>query len=473
MVLTEVTDNISLTIFLAIIIPILVIISGYFLYRSIVKENKRFHEEVTNYIDGIQTKKEINASISSYISKQFSATFSLMLIDIDKFNDIIETFGENDANKIIHDLALKILHTLPKRVEMARIDTDQFLVFFKAEYSKEDVNALARKILLLITEPISLFGEESINITGSISLSIFPNHGNNIKKLMESLDIAMYICKKNGGNQCLMYTEEKGLNETENIKYYKQIKNAILNKEFTLYYQPIINCSTNQLFGFEGLLRWNHPDLGVLSPYKFISIMEQSGDIIWVGEWGLEALIKEYIEISRKFSNVIVCTMNLSPKQLADPLLPSSFQKIVRKYRVPANSIVLEIEEFALYDKHNGIKENILKLKDLGFKIAVDGFGLDFNGIKRLEELQIDIVKLDKEYLNSDTDAELKKHFINILLDFARERNIIIIAECIEDQENLNVVINEGINYVQGYYFSKPLDKNGFEEYLKNGNFIA
>lgn len=472
MFLTEITDNVSLTIFLAIIIPILVIIGGYFLYRSVIKENKRYREEVTNYIDGIETKKEINTSISSYISKQFSSSFSLIFIDVDKFSDVIETFGDDEANKIIYDLASRILHILPKRVEMARLDTDQFLLFLKAEYSKEEVNALARKILALITEPICLFGEDNINITGSISIAIYPNHGNNIKKLMESLDIAMYICKKNGGNQYLMYTEEKGINETENIKYYKQIKSGMENKEFTLYYQPIINCNTNQLYGFEGLLRWNHPELGVLSPHKFISIMEQSGDIIWVGEWGLESLIKEYVEICHNTNNDIVCSMNLSPKQLVDPSLPVSFQKIIRKYRVPANVIVLEIEEFALYDKHSGIKDNILKLKELGFKIAVDGFGLDFNGIKRLEELQIDIVKLDKEYLNSDTDTELKKNFIKILLDFAKERNIIIIAECIEDQENLNVVINEGINFVQGYYFSKPIDKEEFEKYVKNGKFI-
>lgn len=473
MFLTNVTDNQSLTIFLAIIIPIVIIGAGYFVFRSIVKENKRYKEEVVNYIEGVQNRKEINASISSYITRQ-SLPFSLIMIDVDKFSEIIENFGKDEANKIIKNLALHILDVLPKRVEMARIGTDKFLIFMKSEYSKEEALALTRKILSIIIEPITIFGDNTINITASLSVCLYPNHGNTVKQLMESLDIAMYICKRNGGSQYLLYTEETGANETENLQYYKQIKKGIKNKEFTLYYQPIINCENKEFYGFEGLLRWNHPELGLLSPYKFISIMEQSGDIKWVGEWGLESLIKEYIEVKRQgFVSDFVCTMNLSPKQLSDPSLSIEFQKLIRKYRVSTASIVLEIEEFALFDKHDTIKKNIKDLKDLGFKIAVDGFGLDFNGIKRLEELQVDIVKLDKEYLDPETDATLKQQFINLLIDFASTRNITIIAECVEDSNALKSVRDLGINVVQGFNFSKPLSKEELEEYIKSNDWVT
>lgn len=473
MFLTSVTENQSLTIFLAIIIPILVIGAGYFVFRSVIKENKRYKEEVVNYIEGVQNKKEINTSISSYITRQ-SLPFSLIMVDIDKFSDIIENFGRDEANKIIKNMALHILDILPKRVEMARIDTDKFLIFMKSEYSKEEALALTRKILSIIIEPITIFGDNTINVTASLSVCLYPNHGNTLKQLMESLDIAMYICKRNGGNQYLLYTEETGAHESENLEYYKQIKKGIKNKEFTLYYQPIINCKTKEFYGFEGLLRWNHPELGLLSPYKFISIMEQSGDIKWVGEWGLESLIKEYLEVKRQgFITNFVCTMNLSPKQLSDASLAIEFQKIIRKYRVNASSIVLEIEEFALFDKHDTIKKNIKDLKELGFKIAVDGFGLDFNGIKRLEEMQVDIVKLDKEYMDPDTDSTLKQQFTNLLIDFASTRNITIIAEGVEDVEVLNSIRNQGIDIVQGYNFSKPLEAKDLEEYIKSNDWVA
>lgn len=474
MFLIEIIENNSLVMFLSIVIPIACVVGGYFVYRSVLRERKRYREEVANYIEGILNKREISTSISSYITRSEDAVFSLIAFDLDKFTTIIENFGREEADNIIKDLAYKIMEILPKRVEIGRTDVDEFLIFVKGEYDRDAVMAMAKKLLLLTNEPMKIFDDSTINLTASISICYYPLHGNNLKDLQESLDIAMYIIKRDGGNQIKVYNKKFGEVESGNMQYYKQIKDGIKNSEFTLYYQPMINCETKKIFGVEGLLRWNHPELGVLSPFKFINIMEQSGDIKWVGEWGLECLIKEYIEL-KKISNgdSLIVSLNLSPKQLSDPMLPVEFQKLVKKYRINPKDITLEIAEFTIYDKHDVIKKNITDLKDLGFSIAVDGFGLDFNGIKRLEELKIDIVKLDKEYLDPETDAQLKQKFLGLLIDFAKQNNITIVAEGIEDIQALQVALGLGVQIVQGYNFAKPMSAEELTKYVESNDWLT
>ena len=474
--LLSIEENVSLQIFLSIMISLVVIVLLVLVIRSVIIEARKYKLEMESYIDGLETKREIYANISTYMNRSNNQEFSLVQIGIDKYDEFVDTFGKDDAEKITKNLALHILDSLPTRVELSRTSMDKFLIFFKGEYDAKVVTQIALKLLDLIREPIKLFGETSISLTASIAIVYYPVHGRNLKQLEESLDIADYVCKKNGGNQVKVYNSEQGNEESLNMQYYKQIKSGIENKEFTLYFQPIINSETNTVFGVEGLLRWNHPELGLLSPYKFINIMEQTGDIKWVGEWGLEQLIKEYLNTKKlnfqteeyKFS------LNLSPKQLSDANLAQSFSKIIKKHKINANEIILEVSEFTIFDKHDVIVKNIHNLKELGFKIAVDGYGLDINGIKRIEELGIEIVKLDKENMDPENDEFLKRKFISMLVEVAEKdsRELTIIAEGVEDENSVKYANDLGIKILQGYNYAKPMSSTELESYLKNKEYI-
>lgn len=461
-------DNPSLVMFLAIVIPILLLVGLFFYFRFFLRERKKFKEESASYIDGVETKSEMNANISTYIASSSAAQFSLIKIDIDRNTELIESFGKEEDDNVLKNLALNIVDSLPKRVELARVDYDQFLLFLKGEYDHEQVIKIAQQLLKLIRKPIRIFGDTMITITASIAVAFYPNHGSNINQLNDSLDITLYTCKREGGNQMKVYTIESGSKESDNLVYYRQIKEGIKNKEFTLYYQPVIDTENKTIFGFEGLLRWNHPELGVLIPHKFINIMEQSGDINWVGSWGLEKLIKEAINIGSHLSSEVVLSLNLSPKQLIDPQLPQNFQKILKKHKISPKNIALEVAEFTLFEKHEVIRNNLKNLKELGFKISVDGFGFDFNGIKRLGELQVDIVKLDKEYMDPENDQMLKNQFINLLIDFAKENNILIVAEGIETKEEYDYVKGLGIKIIQGFHFAEPLREEDLTAYIES-----
>jgi EAL domain-containing protein (putative c-di-GMP-specific phosphodiesterase class I) len=263
-----------------------------------------------------------------------------------------------------------------------------------------------------------------------------------------------------------VYNDEMSDQGGEHVEYYYQIKHAIQHKEFQLFYHPMINVKTNNLYGVEALIRWNHPEHGLLSPFKFLGIMEQSGDINWIGLWGIETLIKTYQELKQEFpKREILFSMNLSPKQLMNDSLPMDFQKILKKYRMSADSIILEIIEFAVFDKQINIFKNLKKLKELGFKIAIDGFGLDYATLSRVEELDIDIIKLDNEFLKEE-ESYMKAKFASLLVEFAKRNKYEVVCEVIESKEMLDEAKKYNIDIMQGFYFSKPLSAEALRGYI-------
>ncbi|MFA7588933.1 MAG: GGDEF domain-containing phosphodiesterase, partial [Acholeplasmataceae bacterium] len=300
--------------------------------------------------------------------------------------------------------------------------------------------------------------------TASIAVVFYPMHGETLKELLKSMQIALYLIKKNGGNAVRIYSNDMG-EHGEHIEYYYQIKHAIQHKEFQLYYQPIIDVKNKDIYGVETLIRWNHPEHGLLAPNQFLGVMEQSGDIHWIGLWGLETLIKTHQELDQTFpSKRIYLTLNLSPKQLINDLLPSDFQKILKKYRMNPEFIVLEIIEFALFEKETTIFKNLKKLKDMGFKIAIDGFGLDYQTLSKVDKLDIDIIKLDNEFLQAE--EYMKGKFASLLVEYAEKNQYDIICESIEDSEMLNQAISYDVKYLQGFYLAKPMSSEALKGYI-------
>lgn len=459
-------------IFLAILAMIVSILLTLYLIRRVHLERLKIKEEQSLLLEGLLTKSELNSSITSYLSKITTDNeFYLLYLDLDKYLEIVNAFGQKPADKALEKIAHNITKVLPRRTQMARYKGDEFLIFLKTEYDKVQVLDLARKLLEVVKTPIKVFDETFINPTASIGICHFPNHGRTLKQLLNSLKIAVFIAKKNGGNNFLLYSDEMEEKAGKNIEYYYQIKNALKNNEFILYYQPIINQEEKSCYGVEALLRWNHPEQGILSPGQFIHIIEQSGDIYRVGLWGMETLIKEYFEIHKEFEKVNVkFSFNLSPKQLLTESLAMDFQRLLKKYKITAANVTFEISEFALFDKHEAVLSNISKLKEMGFQIAIDGFGLDYTTLERLEEMPLDIIKLDKEFLGKD-ETSVKNQFAALLVGFAKNNNKTIICEGIENEETLTKAVNYGIKLMQGYYFSKPITFSELRNYLRNENW--
>lgn len=457
----------GLTLGLTIFVLLLMLALIYLMANSFLKEHKRILEEKALSIEGVLSKTEMTSMITSYMARVGKeGQFSLIYIDLDKFSDFINAFGQTESEKILEKIVKNIEYVIPKGVKIARLQNDEFLIFLTMDYDRTEVVDLGNKLKTAIGRSIKLFGDTQINATGSIAIAFYPVHGSTLKDLLDSLKIATYIIKKNGGNAVRVYNDEMSDQGGEHVEYYYQIKHAIQHKEFQLFYHPMINVKTNNLYGVEALIRWNHPEHGLLSPFKFLGIMEQSGDINWIGLWGIETLIKTYQELKQEFpKREILFSMNLSPKQLMNDSLPMDFQKILKKYRMSADSIILEIIEFAVFDKQINIFKNLKKLKELGFKIAIDGFGLDYATLSRVEELDIDIIKLDNEFLKEE-ESYMKAKFASLLVEFAKRNKYEVVCEVIESKEMLDEAKKYNIDIMQGFYFSKPLSAEALRGYI-------
>jgi len=455
------------TIVLSVIAILIMLAAIFFLARSYFKERQRIQEEKAFLIEGVLTKAEITSIITSHIARMGKdGQFSLIYLDLDKFSDFVNAFGATESEKVLEKIVKNIEISLPKGVKLSRLQNDEFLIFLSMDYDRTEAVDLANKIKQSLARPIKLFGDTTINATASIAVAFYPIHGAALKDLLNSLKLATYLIKKNGGNNIRVYSDEMNTEGGEHVEYYYQIKHAIQHKEFQLFYHPMINVKTNDIYGVESLIRWNHPEHGLLSPFKFLGIMEQSGDINWIGLWGLETVIKTYQELKQEFpKKEFKFSINLSPKQLMNESLSQDFQKLLKKYRMNADNIVLEVIEFAVFDKPMQIHKTLSDLKKMGFQIAIDGFGLDFSTLSRAEALDIDIIKLDNEFLKEE-ESYMKAKFAQLLVDFAEKNSYTVICEAIENKDMLEEAKKYSINIMQGFYFTKPLSAEALRGYI-------
>jgi diguanylate cyclase (GGDEF)-like protein len=455
------------TIVLSVIAILIMLAAIFFLARSYFKERQRIQEEKAFLIEGVLTKAEITSIITSHIARMGKdGQFSLIYLDLDKFSDFVNAFGATESEKVLEKIVKNIEISLPKGVKLSRLQNDEFLIFLSMDYDRTEAVDLANKIKQSLARPIKLFGDTTINATASIAVAFYPIHGATLKDLLNSLKLATYLIKKNGGNNIRVYSDEMNTEGGEHVEYYYQIKHAIQHKEFQLFYHPMINVKTNDIYGVESLIRWNHPEHGLLSPFKFLGIMEQSGDINWIGLWGLETVIKTYQELKQEFpKKEFKFSINLSPKQLMNESLSQDFQKLLKKYRMNAENIVLEVIEFAVFDKPMQIHKTLSDLKKMGFQIAIDGFGLDFSTLSRAEALDIDIIKLDNEFLKEE-ESYMKAKFAQLLVDFAEKNSYTVICEAIENKDMLEEAKKYSINIMQGFYFTKPLSAEALRGYI-------
>lgn len=446
----------------------------FLLLWSIIIERKKYLEEKKSYIEGVLSATEIKASINQAISKSTLDTpFSVILLDIDRHSQMVSAFGEKISRDVIVHLANKFEKVIPFQVQMGRIADDKFLFLFKHGYDYDEVYHVAEQLKAIFYENIRISYDVEISTTASIGLCSFPRHGRTVEQLLESLNVAIYTAKKNGGDRIVVYSDEMGKAESENVQYYEQVKKAIDNKEFVLFYQPFVSVDSKQIIGAEALLRWEHKELGLINPKDFINILEQTGDIYWVGIWGLETMIQEYSELKVKYPyKEFELSINLSMKQLMNDRLIADFMKILRKYKVLAKNFIIELEEFIMFERNEKIRNTILKLRELGFKIAVDGFSFDNNTLLKIDNLPIDYIKLDSNFIQ-DENTVIMKHLTELLITFAKQRGITIIAERIESLDMIEYFNQYGINIVQGYYISKPVSSVSFRELLQEENKIA
>jgi len=381
-------------------------------------------------------------------------------MDIDNFKNINDTAGHTKGDQLIKDISNEILKNI-KGGFVSRIGGDEFGFVF----CEEDEKVAEKKIISMmntIKRNWTIDGYE-FYVTASIGACIYPVDGCDISTLIKNADTALNRAKSNGKNTFCFFNEQINDEVVERIEIENRLRYAIKNNQLILFYQPIYKLNSGNVSGAEALLRWYHPEKGIIAPNKFIGIAEESGLIIPIGAW----VIKQAIEQLEKWKEISVdcfsISVNVSAKQFHERRLINILESLTRNMAINKN-IAIEITESAAIENIASIKCMLNEIKNMGIKIALDDFGTGYSSLNYLQELPIDIVKIDRSFIAKITEDERRVKIIRTVIDIAHILNLEVVAEGVENSMQMEILKNLNCDYIQGYLIGKPVPSIEFEK---------
>ncbi len=391
--------------------------------------------------------------------------FAVMFIDLDEFKQINDTMGHTPGDILLREVALRLRQVTRPDDVVARLGGDEFVVTASCVNGADSAQIVAQKILSAVRAPFLIEGQE-VFVSASIGISMAPQDGTTAESLFKNADMAMYRAKKAGRNGYRFFEAEMSAAAKARSALENSLPCALERKEFALHYQPRIELKTMRVTGMEALIRWNHPDLGQVPPLQFIPIAEESGIIEHIGAWVLEEACKQTKRLIDKLGYPLRIAVNLSARQLKAQNLAKQVHAILHRTELPPHLLELELTETALVEDMECSAATLKTLKGLGVMLAIDDFGTGYSGLAYLQRFPFDVLKLDRVFLNENADDKNKVKFIKAVLDLAHTLDLAVVAEGIETQEILDMLLTISCDEGQGYLFAKPLPLDRLEVFL-------
>jgi EAL domain-containing protein (putative c-di-GMP-specific phosphodiesterase class I) len=345
---------------------------------------------------------------------------------------------------------------------VARLGGDEFAVLLeKTTGTAEDADVLAERMRLALSDPIEIDGKPLV-VTGSFGVAVASEGAQTSSdELLRDADTAMYRAKAAGRNQIARYEPKMRASDLALSQLRADLPHAVARGELAVQYQPVVQLTTKRLIGFEALVRWDHPTRGRLQPDDFIAIAEETGAIVEIGTWVLNAACRMAKSWQRRFPDGTPFTMavNLSARQPADPGLVATVSEALEASGLPANNLILELTESAIVEQPGEVTLRFQALKTLGVRLAIDDFGVGYSSFSYLQQFPIDILKIDRSFVDAIEDDGRVPAIVQGLLELAHTLELVTVAEGVETQAQWDSLADEGCEFGQGYLFAKPLDE--------------
>lgn len=413
-----------------------------------------------------RTKFKLLLEEELYRAKAAKYSSALLFIDLDRFKRINEMFGHDIGDKLLIQISNRIVETIGPSNIASRLSGDEFAIFLKTA-NKQDAQSMAENLMKAISEKLTIQHIET-TITPSIGISLYPKDSDDVDSLIITAESAMHFAKSEGKNTYRFFDEQLQSSLVKKLLLETGLSSALEKNQFSLHYQPKIHSVTGEIVGAEALLRWNNPMLGNVSPMDFIPIAEETNDIIPIGEWVLQEAVKQLKIWQEKGLNGFILSINVSVKQLTGSNFIESLRQTLQRNDVDPSFVQIEITESATMNI-----DEILKLlndmKQIGVSIAIDDFGTGYSSLKYLRHLPIDVLKIDQSFVRELSD--INKSIIKTVINLAENMNLNVIAEGVETIDHVSFLKEQNCTEMQGYYFSKPLPTEQFENLLKNNKW--
>lgn len=409
-------------------------------------------------LTGLPNRRFILDKLLGLISRLEPKTFAVLALDLDGFKDINDTMGHDYGDLLLIAVSRGITDVLNDSALLGRLGGDEFIVIIEDITCKKVLNQLALDINSYLMKGF-LIADKRVNVTTSIGIALFPDDGTTVESLVKCADLAMYKSKEKGRNSHHFFHESMLIDVVKKHELVEDLRKSISNGEFELYYQPIIDLSTNRMCKAEALIRWHHPVRGLVSPLEFIPVAEEVGLIVDIGEWVARTAARDLAEFKKMGADDdFQISINVSPVQFkGDGQWIDNWFNYVAELGLKSDAIIVEITENLLMESEESIRSHLAKLKNQGVPIAIDDFGVGYSSLSYLQKMDVDILKIDKSFVDDLETESNSRELCQVMIMMARHLDIQVVAEGIENKIQEQILINAGCKFGQGYLFSKPL----------------
>lgn len=418
--------------------------------------SKVHHQAHHDSLTSLPNRRSFEEHFSAVITDQNNVEFAILFCDLDGFKSVNDTYGHDVGDTVLRICATRMDNCIKPNDYLARMGGDEFAVLVNLTNFDHNIGILAKRFLVTISEPI-LANDIRIQLGVSIGISFYPKDGTTFSQLLNHADVAMYQAKHAGKGKILRYNKHDSDEIRKKNEIRSALRDALPQKEFELWYQPQVDWQTGRVCGVEALIRWYNPQLGLVSPFEFIPIAEESGLIDQLGLWIIEEAIMTLHSWQLPADKQFSMGVNIAPPQFIDETLSTNILAILKKYDVSPGQLKVEITESFIMSDREGVAVQLKQLQEKNVLVAIDDFGTGYSSLSYLQDLPVDILKIDRAFVSGLTQDNYKTSIAASIIALANSLGLATITEGVEDEQQLHFIQQLGSETIQGYHYSKPV----------------
>lgn len=399
-------------------------------------------------------------------ARRYDKQLALLFLDVDHFKAINDSLGHDAGDELLQELGRRLLHSVRESDIVARMGGDEFVILLPEIRDGSQVQPVADKILTEVGSPFTLAGQE-FRITISIGIALYPHDGEDEQTLMKNADTAMYYAKERGRNNFQFYSEELNSDSLERLAMESSMRNALQNNEFRLFYQSKHDVRSGRVTGIEALLRWQHPDLGLIAPMQFIPLAEENGLIVSIGRWVFDTALRQNVAWQKEGLPRLSMAVNLTARQFLDNNLVLDIRNALRETGMDAELLELEITEMMIMHDMKATIQILQELKQMGVRIAIDNFGTGYSSLSKLEGFPLDTIKIDGSFIQDAIPGIKGKCLTGAIIELGKSLGFTVIAEGVETKEQVEYLRLHACDQYQGFYINKPMPAQEFADAVR------
>lgn len=437
--------------------------------RKIVEDElqkRALTDSLTDVCNRFAYLERMNALLESSTHISHNIQHAVFFLDLDRFKQVNDTLGHAVGDSLLVEVANRIQGLLKNKDILARYGGDEFVITLTNIVHPREAAKFAEKIIRVIEEPVILDGQE-IFVSTSMGISIFPTDGKTTDLLVNRADKAMAFSKQNGRNGFSFYFDDLHTDTKRVLLLDTELRKAIDNRDFTLYFQPKINAKNMQLIGVEALVRWQNDKLGFVSPAEFIPYAEETGLIIPLSEMIFDLACESHKQIMEAELMKVPIAINISSIHFQQQNFLESIQQILERNNTSAVNFEIEMTERTVMNSASETVSKLVRLKQMGFKLSIDDFGTGYSSLSYLVRFPLDILKIDRSFIQHICSLDDKQAVVDAIIQMAHRLKMKVVAEGVESAQQVELLREMGCDYIQGYYYSKPLPINELIDFIQ------